>query len=256
MILKKPQDHQQPCKETFFSMCWIFSSLFCKGDTSTQNPGKLHIDSSHHGFSQKCAPVHVGGCVLLKIPSQPWMGTMSEVVGSLFWRELMGSPTLLLPREEHPKSCPPPSTLSPFLTFHLSLLSPVARLLLVSKPLGFPSEPLSFSILAFPPQNSEFSCISLWHLQITPSISNFVHLILICVPRHDFQEPWAKKHSSNIHDSQSLSYTMEAHISVFLFHLVKGKETDSDQPEQILTSSLSSLPFFLKKLMFKIEVLC
>lgn len=47
---------------------------------------------------------------------------------------------------------------------------------------------------------------------------------------------------------------MEAHISVFLFHLVKGKETDSDQPEQILTSSLSSLPFFLKKLMFKIEV--
>lgn len=110
MILKKPQDHQQPCKETFFSMCWIFSSLFCKGDTSTQNPGKLHINSSHHGFSQKCAPVHAGGCVLLKIPSQPWMGTMSEVVGSLFWRELMGSPTLLLPREEHPKSCPPPST--------------------------------------------------------------------------------------------------------------------------------------------------
>ena len=85
------------------------------------------------------------------------------------------------------------STLSPFLTFHLSLPSPVVCLLLVSKPLGFPSEPLSFSILAFPPQNSEFSCISLWHLPITPSISNFVHLILICVPRHDSQEPWAKK---------------------------------------------------------------
>lgn len=121
---------------------------------------------------------------------------------------------------QNPALHPPlflPSSLFIF-PFHHQL----PHLLLVSKPLAFPSRPLSFSTLAFPPQNSEFSCISLWHLPNHPSISNFVHLILICVPRHDSPGTLGKKHSSMYHDSRSPS--SEAHISVFLFHIVKVKK--------------------------------